>query len=157
VSWVPRPRHLLRYHRRRRRRPAAAATPAQHQPPPPACITGFARSPQVRALPATAAVLPPPVVYASAAAAAAARGACARYSRPRYDIRRRRRSHGCFNPTTEQTSATTTYYAARHVHYSLSCLPSPPYCPRETSRHFFFLIRPHPRQELKLITLARNM
>jgi hypothetical protein len=109
--------------------------PAQHQPPSPARITGFARSPQVCALPsaATAALPPPPVVYASAAgtaaapvaaftllsnelppparasglrpptgthaAAAAARGACPGYSRPRHDLRRR--SRGCFNPTTE--------------------------------------------------------
>jgi hypothetical protein len=64
----PVPDTFLRY---RRRHPAAATTPAQHQPPPPARITGFARSPQVRALPsAAAAVLPhPPAVYASAAAA----------------------------------------------------------------------------------------
>jgi hypothetical protein len=52
VSRVPHPRHFLRY---RRRCPAAATTPAQHQPPPPARITGFARSPQVRTLPAAAA------------------------------------------------------------------------------------------------------
>jgi hypothetical protein len=65
-----------------------------------------------------------------------------RVSRPRYDFRRHRRrcrSRGCFNPTTEQASATATYHAAKYFRPSLNCLPSFPSSPREISRHFFFL------------------
>jgi hypothetical protein len=51
----PVPDTFLRY---RRRRSAASTTSAQNQPPPPARITGFARSPQVRALPSAAAAVP---------------------------------------------------------------------------------------------------
>jgi hypothetical protein len=81
-----------------------------------------------------------PSQLASAAAAAAAVLASPIPRRPRECRRRRHRSRGCINPTTEQTSATATYHAARYVHYSLSCLPSPPYCPRETSCHFFLFV-----------------
>jgi hypothetical protein len=43
---------------------------------------------------------PPPGTHATVAAAA--RGECPGYPRPRHDLcRRRRRSRGCFNPTTE--------------------------------------------------------
>jgi hypothetical protein len=62
VSRVSRPRYVLRC-RRRRCHPATAATPVQHQRPPPARITGLARSPQVRALPAATTVLPHPLPH----------------------------------------------------------------------------------------------
>jgi hypothetical protein len=75
-----------------------------------------------------------------------------RVSRPRYDLRRRRRrSRGCIHPTTEQTPATATGHTARYVPPSLSCLPSPP--PRGRSRAiFFYSFSPPPGTEAYHIT-----
>jgi hypothetical protein len=179
----------------------AAATPAQHQPPPPARITGFARSPQVRALPAAATVLPhSPAAYASAAAATT-RSSCPREPAPSTPY------VATASPCPLLRPPPDTCAAAAAVSLPLSppplptvraptippsvrpTLPPPPlpwlhqshdradtsHChqPRFQVRppltklsaelslppegdfapFFFFLIRPHPRRELRLINL----
>jgi hypothetical protein len=121
--------------------PGAPSPTRSALPPPPTRAPGFARPPGTYAAVAAAALFP---LSPAAHASAAARGPYPGYPALR---RRCRHSRSCINPTTEQTPATATYQAARYVHYSLNCLPSPPYWPRENSRHFFDSSSPPPGTE----------